>query len=349
MCSERVTTTWSASSSLGDPPAVVADHRDRHEASPARLGERLDHVARVARRRQREQRRRRRRRRRSPAARRSPRRRCRWRSRSGSRDPRSGRSPAADPAARGSRRRRPSRRSPSRRCRARAACRRARSSRAARPPPPRSTDRVLGQRLLAQRADLLGLHQHRAAHVLEDRVELALALVEERIQEARRAGVVDAALARGPRAARGARRTRARAPTARGRASRPAPGGCRVVAGRLELPLGARAGANAIVRQPRRARATATAVAAVSSAEARSRCRRARAISATWAAEVAALAGQPDAPAAPACRRSPGGRTRPRRGGRPSAPPASGRTRSAGRRARTARPSGGTARASRSA
>ena len=48
-------------------------------------------------------------------------------------------------------------------------------------------------------------------------------------------------------------------------------------------------------------------------------------------------------PAAPACRRSPGGRTRPRRGARPTAPPASGRARSAARRARSARPSGGRA------
>ena len=67
------------------------------------------------------------------------------------------------------------------------------------------------------------------------------------------------------------------------------------------------------------------------------------ATSATCAASVAALAGQPDAPAARACRRSPGGRTRPRRGGRPSARRASGRARPAARRARSARPSGGTA------
>src|SRR5580693_4856312 len=55
--------------------------------------------------------------------------------------------------------------------------------------------RVVGQRLLAQRTDLFGLHKHRPAYVLEHCVEVALAFVEERIQEARRAGVVDAALA----------------------------------------------------------------------------------------------------------------------------------------------------------
>ena len=112
------------------------------------------------------------------------------------------------------------------------------------------------------------------------------------------------------------------------------------------------AGANASVRQPRsRASASAAArLAAVLVGPERDRdvvgLRHERRPA---SARLAALAGQADAPAARACRRSPGARTRPRRGGRPSARPASGRTRPAGRRARSARPSGGRARASRSA
>ena len=53
---------------------------------------------------------------------------------------------------------------------------------------------VVGQGLRPQRADLPRLHQHRAAHVLDDRLELPLLLAEERIQEARGSGVVHAAL-----------------------------------------------------------------------------------------------------------------------------------------------------------
>ena len=55
MCSERVTITWSASVLGEDATAVVADHGDRLESSSPRLGERRDHVRRVARGRQCEQ------------------------------------------------------------------------------------------------------------------------------------------------------------------------------------------------------------------------------------------------------------------------------------------------------
>ena len=48
MCSERVTTTWSASASLGHLAAVVAHRGDREHPALARLGQRLDHVHRVA-------------------------------------------------------------------------------------------------------------------------------------------------------------------------------------------------------------------------------------------------------------------------------------------------------------
>ena len=80
--------------------------------------------------------------------------------------------------------------------------------------------------LLAQRLDLARLHRHGGAHVGEHGVEVALALAQERVEEARGAGVVAAALACGPRAGRGARRTRARAPRRCGRRSRRAPGAC---------------------------------------------------------------------------------------------------------------------------
>ena len=101
------------------------------------------------------------------------------------------RSIAGRPRVAAGRPRRPWRRSPSRRCRARArARRRARACR-------RGEQRLatLGQRLRSQLADLLGLHQDRAPHVLEHRVVVGLLLAEERVEEAGRAGVVHAALA----------------------------------------------------------------------------------------------------------------------------------------------------------
>ena len=70
-----------------------------------------------------------------------------------------------------------------------------------RPPASRRSRRTRGgaqqrvaavvQRLRAQRGDLVGLEQHRLAHVVEDLVEVVLLLAEERIQKARGAGVVD--------------------------------------------------------------------------------------------------------------------------------------------------------------
>ena len=48
----------------------------------------------------------------------------------------------------------------------------------------------LPQRLLPERPHLGRLHQHRAAHVLHHRLEVALALGQERVEEARRSGVV---------------------------------------------------------------------------------------------------------------------------------------------------------------
>ena len=172
-----------------------------------------------------------------------------------------GRRPPAR-AARGSRRRRPSRRSPSRRCRARAACRRAsklaRSAAAA----PISASRVLGQRLRAQRADLVapssapsGARRRRPARARVSRSPRnGYRKLDAPASWTRRAL---AAL----RAGRGARRTRARAPTARGRASRPAPGGCTGRSSAARTPTRRRRGENAIVRQPR-ARASASARAA---------------------------------------------------------------------------------------
>ena len=95
MCCERVTIDVVGEALGGDPAAVVADHRHRREPAAPRLGQRLDQVLGVAAGREHDQRVAARARRRSPGAGRSPRRRCRWRSRSGSRGPRSGRSPGA--------------------------------------------------------------------------------------------------------------------------------------------------------------------------------------------------------------------------------------------------------------
>ena len=53
---------------------------------------------------------------------------------------------------------------------------------------------AVAQRLLAQRADLVGLHRRRGGDVGEDRVEVVLLLAQERIEEARRADVVHALL-----------------------------------------------------------------------------------------------------------------------------------------------------------
>ena len=204
--------------------------------------------------------------------------------------------------------------------------------------------RVVGQRLRAERADSRRLHQHRAAHVLEHRLEVALALVEERVQEARRAGVVHSALAASLEQAAVLEEHVDELPQHVVERLDQLLADVRVAARRLELPLRARAGREgdrqaAAVAGEREGRAPPPSS---PSARSRSRCRRRR-----RSARPALRGRRPRrrgrSPAAPACRRSPGERTRPRRGARPSAPRASARTRSAGRRGRTARPSGGRA------
>ena len=196
----------------GDPPAVVADERDRRQPAPARLGQRRDHVRRRARRRQREQRVARRGRARSPGGRRSPRRRCRWRSRSGSRvvgevqraPP--ARAQVGDDVHRVGRR-------------AAVAQREHAAGRAARRRP-RSARRAFSASVCSRSAP----------------ISAALASIERRTSSrtASRSGArrrrgtdrgSDAAPAPDRATARGARGTRARAPRARGRASRSAPGG----------------------------------------------------------------------------------------------------------------------------
>ena len=101
------------------------------------------------------------------------------------------RRPAA--VARG-RRRCPWRRSPSRHCRSassvppRSNVSRNASAAAA------SVSGAVAHRLLAQQLDLARLHDHRVAHVGQHAVEVALALAQERVEEARRAGVMAAPL-----------------------------------------------------------------------------------------------------------------------------------------------------------
>ena len=53
---------------------------------------------------------------------------------------------------------------------------------------------TVAQRLLAQRADLVGLHRRRGGDVAQDRVEVVLLLAQEGIEEARSADVVHALL-----------------------------------------------------------------------------------------------------------------------------------------------------------
>ena len=103
-------------------------------------------------------------------------------------------------------------------------CRRRRSARAAPRPPRTSASRPRRASARAARRPRRPSSRTDARDVGEHGVEVVLLLAEERIEEARRAGVVHRLARCGPRAARGARRRRARAPRARGRASRPAPG-----------------------------------------------------------------------------------------------------------------------------
>ena len=52
---------------------------------------------------------------------------------------------------------------------------------------------VVGERLLAERSDLLGLEKHGGADVRDDGLEVGLCLGEKRVEEAGRAGIVDLA------------------------------------------------------------------------------------------------------------------------------------------------------------
>ena len=111
-----------------------------------------------------------------------------------------------------------------RRCRAPAAGRRPSNARAqaSRPPPaaPRSPRSSVWRRSSPTSSAFISTEARTSSM---HRVEVGLALGQERIEEARRARRRGPCPRCGPRAARGARRTRAPAPTARGRGSRPAP------------------------------------------------------------------------------------------------------------------------------
>ena len=201
--------------------------------------------------------------------------------------------------------------------------------------------RALERRGSAARAPRRAFISTERAHVGEDRVEIVLALGQERIQEARRTGVVRRGARCAPRAARDARRTRAPAPTARGRWSRPAPGGR--TDRRSAAPAPTRRRAARRRSSSSRARGPSTdpprAGAPPTARRRRSRCRRAR------PAARARCARAPDSPASPSagsarlptitgCTNSTATwRTSERAAGR-------ARPRSDGRRGRSARPSG---------
>ena len=168
----------------------------------------------------------------------------------------SARRAASRAAARAGRRPRPWRRSPSRRCRAPAACRRRRTTARSRAGRGEQLVAALGERLRAQRADLVGLHQHRPPHVGDDRVEVGLLLGEERVEEARGAAVVHLAR-RAPLEQAAVLEEHVHVlPQEVVERLRQLLAHERVGARRLELPLGAARRSKAIVRQPR-ARASA--------------------------------------------------------------------------------------------
>ena len=170
-----------------DAAAVVADHRDRHETAPARLGQRGDHVVGVAAGRQRQQRvagppvgddlpgedrlgadvvgDRGEDRRVLAQVDRRPRR-------------------PARAAGRGSRRPRRPRRSPTRRCRASAACRPRRTTHAARAPPRPRPGRASAR---AARRSRRPSSAPNARTSSMHGVQVVLLLAQERIEEARRA------------------------------------------------------------------------------------------------------------------------------------------------------------------
>ena len=137
------------------------------------------------------------------------------------------------------------------RCRRPAACRRRRGSSRSRAAAAIRAARLSLSVCSRSSETSAGLDQRRAADVVEHRVEVVLGLGEERVEEARGAGVVGRALPRGPPAGRGGRRTRAPAPRARGRASRPAPGARTGRRRRGANSHSAPASPKAIVRQPR--------------------------------------------------------------------------------------------------
>ena len=117
-----------------------------------------------------------------------------------------------------------------------------------------SASRAVAQRLLAQRGRLVRLRQHGRAHVGDDRLEVVLLLGEERVEERATRRCRGPARRGGPRAGRGARRTRARAPTARGRAVSASSWRTKRVARRLELDRPGSRARRARRRAPRRSR-----------------------------------------------------------------------------------------------
>ena len=93
------------------------------------------------------------------------------------------------------------------------------------PPPPRAAPPGPASVLLAQLADLLRLHQHIGANVLDHLVQVRSPPPRGTGRGSSRRRCRGPGRPRGPRAARGARRRRGPAPRARGRAFRRAPAG----------------------------------------------------------------------------------------------------------------------------
>ena len=120
-----------------------------------------------------------------------------------------------------------------------------------------SASALVGQRLHAQRGGLGRLREHGRADVGDDRLEVVLLLGRGTDTGTRTRRCRGPSPRGGPRAGRGARRTRARAPTARGRRSRSAPGA------RTGRPAGR-------ARSRRQPRSSASAAAAAVSGSSRS-------------------------------------------------------------------------------
>ena len=264
MCSERRDDHVVGEPLGGDPAAVVADERDRQQPAPARLGERR--AARCASHRSS----------RTPAAT-SPGRpwAITWRAKIASSPdvvgdrredapgPPSGRSRARGQPAGGERDRR-----------------RASIASVAEPPLPNASTRPPRVEARAQRGGRLAqldLRRRRpsapaarrprspsappSAHVARRPPQVVAPAPEKRVEEAE--APLSWTRARAPSTARGARGTRARAPRARGRASRRAPArSCGSLVGGSKRHS-ARRVPKPIVRQPARARARAAAVSAV--------------------------------------------------------------------------------------